>query len=249
MRTKEELKEYIDNKFSNLFFEEMNFYSTYWMDSAEEGFEGAYDSLYDFLDNLDWISNGVTKLVLSFNDEKDWVFKIPFYGAKIVEDNFYPEDYIDSDFDYSYLHANKYHDESIAFWDYCSVEQYLFQESKDWELDDLFAETVLITHCDGYPIYASRRVDNPSFYTGGVSAASREKAKEMSKRNSELHMRQWLLAAIIDDKGIDVADHFVHFVEVYNIEDLHEDNVGTTEDGSIKILDYSSFDYRDLLSY
>ena len=128
MRSKTELIEFAKNKFKSFSNFDKSYYSTYWMDDDEEDYEDAYEGLYSILDNVDWIAHGVTKLVIAFKDESDYVFKIPFRGGKMVDWQEDPCDYVDEDYTYLYSHANKYEEESLCNWDYCQIEEPGFYE-------------------------------------------------------------------------------------------------------------------------
>lgn len=144
MRNKNELIEFVENKFQNFSKFDMDYYTTYWMNEDEEDYEDAYESLYSILDDVDWIAHGVTKLVIAFKDEPDYVFKIPFHGGTVVDWKEDPCDYVNEDYTYTYSHANKYQVDYLSSWDYCEIEEYVYNQAKEWEVEELFANTFFL---------------------------------------------------------------------------------------------------------
>lgn len=254
MRNKEELIEFAKQKFGTLSRFDMQYYSTYWMDETEDEYENAYDSLYSMLDNVDWIAHGVSKLVIAFKDEPDYVFKIPFHGGKIVDYNDDPSDYVDDDYVYIYSHANQYDIKTLSNWDYCGIEEYVYKQAVKWDVENLFANTFFLMdivepYLD-FRIYASCKIKTTSFYESNknISDASKKEASDISK-NSIAHshpISDNMLAAFVEDYGYDVANQFFDFLNTLNVRDLHGDNVGFDTDGKAKVLDYSSFSHEDL---
>ena len=253
MRSKIELIEFVENKFKSFSNFDKNYYSTYWMDEDEQDYEDAYEGLYSILDDIDWIAHGVTKLVIAFKDEPDYVFKIPFHGGKIVDLQEDPCDYVDEDYTYLYSHANKYEEKSLSNWDYCQVEEYVYDQSVEWEVENLFANTFFLMQ-DWYSadrsfrIYASQKIETPGFYgtSRTISDKSREVASNISKRSRSYHISNDMLAAFIEDYGYGVASQFFDFITALDVRDLHGDNLGFDSNSHVKVLDYSSFNLEDL---
>lgn len=253
MRSKTELIEFVENKFKSFSNFDKNYYSTYWMDEDEQDYEDAYEGLYSILDDVDWIAHGVTKLVVAFKDEPDYVFKIPFRGGKIVDLQEDPCDYVDEDYTYLYSHANKYEEKSLSNWDYCQIEEYVYDQSVEWEVENLFANTFFLMQ-DWYSadrpfrIYASQKIETPGFYgtSRTVSDKSREVASNISKRSRSYHISNGMLAAFIEDYGYGVASQFFDFITALDVRDLHGDNLGFDSNSHVKVLDYSSFNLEDL---
>lgn len=253
MRSKTELIEFVENKFKSFSNFDKNYYSTYWMDEDEQDYEEAYEGLYSILDDVDWVAHGVTKLVVAFKDEPDYVFKIPFRGGKIVGLQEDPCDYVDEDYTYLYSHANKYEEKSLSNWDYCQVEEYVYDQSVEWEVENLFANTFFLMQ-DWYSadrsfrIYASQKIDTPGFYETNrtISDKSREVASNISKRSRSYRISNGMLATFIEDYGYDIASQFFDFITALDVRDLHGDNLGFDSNGYVKVLDYSSFNSEDL---
>lgn len=255
MRGKNELIEFAKEKFGVFSRFDMDYYSTYWMDEEEEDYDEAYEGLYSILDNVDWIAHGVTKLVIAFKDEPDYVFKIPFRGGKKVDWEEDPCDYVDVDYDYKYAYANQYEVNNLSNWDYCGIEEYVYNQAVEWEVEDLFANTFFLTgvvkpHLD-FRIYASRRIKTPGFYESDkyISDASKECASNISKMSKAYTYRisDNMLAAFVEDYGYGMTTQFFDFINSLNVRDLHADNLGFDADGKIKVLDYSSFNLDDLM--
>lgn len=257
MRNKQELKEFVEDKFQYISNFDINYYTTYWMDEAEEDLEDAYEGLFSILDNVDWVSHGVTKLVIAFKDEPDYVFKIPFHGGMIVEYDKTPCDYVNNFYDYKYKGANKYEIEGFSNWDYCETEQYVYSQAQEWEVEELFANTFFLTEFRPYNlpfrIYASQKIATPGFhrFSKTISENSKREASNISitYKHSTKHcgnICESMLAAFVEDYGYDMANQFFMFVNSLNIEDLHGDNLGFDSAGHVKVLDYSSFNLDDL---
>lgn len=253
MRSKTELIEFAENKFKSFSNFDKSYYSTYWMNDDEEDYEDAYEGLYSILDNVDWIAHGVTKLVIAFKDESNYVFKIPFHGGKIVDWEEDPCDYVDEDYTYLYSHANKYDEKSLSNWDYCQVEEYVYDQSVEWEVENLFANTFFLTQdwCPAgrpFRIYASQKIEMPSFYgtSRTISDKSREVASNISKHSKEYYISNSMLAAFIEDYGYETASQFFDFITALDVRDLHGDNLGFDSNSHVKVLDYSSFNFEDL---
>lgn len=257
MRNKQELIEFVEDRFRSLSKTDMDYYSTYWMDESEEDLDDAYEGLFSVLDNVDWVSHGVTKLVVAFKDEPDYVFKIPFQGGIVVDYNNDSWDYVTNPYDYEYTHANKYEVEGLSNWDYCETEQYVYNQAKEQGVEDLFANTFFLTQLWNYTtpfrIYASQKIEHPGFYDAGkvISENSRREASNISiiyrrstKRSGNICDN--ILAAFVEDYGYDIASQFFVFVNNLDIRDLHGDNFGFDSAGHIKVLDYSSFTLEDL---
>lgn len=253
MRNKNELIEFAEKKFESFSNFDKSYYTTYWMNNDEEDYEDAYEGLYSILDNIDWIAHGVTKLVIAFKDEPDYVFKIPFYGGKVIDWTEDPCDYVDEDYTYSYSHANKYEEKSLSSWDYCQIEEYVYNQSVEWEVEDLFANTFFLMQDwapHGYPfrVYASQKIEKPGFYETkkDTSDKSREEAFTICKRSREYRISDRMMAAFVEDYGYGVASQFFDFITALDVRDLHGDNLGFDSNNHIKVLDYSSFNLEDL---
>lgn len=253
MRNKTELIEFVENKFKSFSNFDKNYYSTYWMDEDEQDYEDAYEGLYSILDDVDWIAHGVTKLVIAFKDEPNYVFKIPFHGGKIVDWEEDPCDYVDEDYTYLYSHANKYEEKSLSNWDYCQIEEYVYDQSVEWEVENLFANTFFLTqdwYSADYPfrIYASQKIATPSFYgtKKNTSDKSRKEASNICKRSKEYHISDGMMAAFVEDYGYGIASQFFDFITALDVRDLHGDNLGFDSNSHVKVLDYSSFNLEDL---
>lgn len=252
MRSKTELIEFAKQKFSVFSKFDRQYYSTYWMDEEEEDYEDAYEGLYGILDNVDWVAHGVTKLVIAFKDEPDYVFKIPFRGGKVVEWDEDPCDYVDDDYTYIYSHANKYHIDTLSNWDYCGIEQYVYDQAVEWCVENLFANTFFLVNqwepWEDFRIYASQKIQTTSFYGSDkkISDASKKEASSISKGASSYHICDNMLAAFVEDYGVEKANQFFDFITSLDVKDLHGDNLGFDSDGKVKVLDYSSFSLDDL---
>lgn len=251
MRNKEELTSFIADKFRDFSQFDRDYFTTYWMDEDEDTYDDAYSEICDILDDVDWVDNGVTKLVIAFKDEPDYVFKIPFRGGMVVNEWDSPKDYIDAkdELTYPYSHANQYNVDNLLGWDYCGIEEYVYQQALDWDIGSLFADTFYLWEYDeNFKVYASQKIESPGFYAGPVkfiSDESRTTAQSMleSFKGSPLSSR--IVGAFVEDYDT-MTYQLLDFLADFKVSDLHSDNVGFDSDGHIRILDYSSFDIEEL---
>lgn len=250
-----ELAKYIQDKFKVLSKEDMLYYSTYWYDEYEDTFFDAYSSLKELCFNINWIDCGVSKLVISFNDNPDYVFKIPFRGAiQINSEEENPSDFIDyslDDLGVFYKHAGEnINGYDNPRWNYCAVEDYLYKEAKKRNLNSAFAETVQIIDIHGIPVYASENI--PIKFGVSQRKQSEKLFNELRKsvtnitRDEYSNMLNLIMANVITKQNEYTATKLCDFIRQFKISDLHSGNVHFDQNNNIRIIDYSSFGYEDI---
>lgn len=155
----------------------------------------------------------------------DYVIKIPFCGD---------EDYDTEEF-YSFTCARGYTE-----WDYCDAESYIYNHLVPEHLKILFAETRFVTKINDYPIYIQPKCI-PFDFDKFQSYESIQKTHEIcSEQKLKCFNENWL-ADVYETYGAEILTDLLLFIEEYNIQDLHNGNIGYTEEGYPIIFDYSGF--------
>ena len=182
---------------------------------------------------------GRSKLVLEFYDNDDYVVKIPI--KKHVERG------IVERYDCAFLHDP--HDNPD---DYCKIEKEMYEVACKSGVEDMFAGTWKIGDIDGYPIYASEKVDytfeevDKDWILGELDIEFRpfteldEDIKKMGYKTN-MFLSYDAIDLIIQQNGIDKTKELMKFLSMNNITDLHSGNVGIDSDGKVKIIDYPGF--------
>lgn len=188
--------------------------------------------------SADWVENGCSKLVFGFSDlkkdGKEYVIKIPFFGQRYFEEEEWHQ--------YDYEFAGSCHIELEQDWNYCEAEEKIYQKSVEWGLSDIFAATEYICSIGDVQFYASELVGY-SFNNDAYLDCSKELKEDSQSFSKYSHARISRIAfrPILLQYGEDFCCDLIDFLETYDIDDIHDSNVGTTDDGSFKILDYSNF--------
>ena len=172
---------------------------------------------------------GCSKFVLLFDEEPNFIVKIPFNGMyEFVEAN--EDDY------------GRYEFIPFQTEDYCAIEASVYNDALVAGVAQFFTKTefagVTINNC---PYYISEKAIDFNEYSRikTPSANSMEKAKSL-RSQSELSSR-WLALAI-DTYGEDAVNQLLQFIKDNDIRDLHSANIGfRAEDGSPVIIDYSGY--------
>lgn len=159
------------------------------------------------------VVNGCTKAVLFFNEVNDVVFKIPLIGYKDAADNRIPY--------------------SVS--DLCRIEVGLYEKALHRGVEKAFTDVCYLGLVNGYPIYAYPRVDVMfSDIDLNNSSCESDMASDRVPMDSE-HLFEFLRVY-----GKTFFDRFVKFLEDFEIDDLHCDNIGYIENNPV-VLDYSGF--------
>ena len=172
---------------------------------------------------------GASKFVMLF-DGSNKVVKIPMNGS----------------WSYNYNDNADYDDpvwEPFATADYCALEALIYEAAVEAGLEMFFASTVEAGRTSkgcGVPYYISERVNTGYDYDYEYEPSddSKKKAREMTNRGS---VSIDFVAAALDFYGEVLVKEFLDFVREWEINDLHDDNIGYRNDGSPVLLDYSGF--------
>lgn len=192
--------------------------------------------------NADDFEFGATKVVLFYDKEDRYVFKIPIYGEYIANEGTIN----------SYTDANIYlRGTDIPNNNYCAREAYLTKMAQKVQVDDMIAKTFFLTEVNGVPIYISEKAE--SFLYGDISKTtpiSRETEdiveQMFSSYPDELDSIGFghntpLLEIFIEQYGEQKGWDLLSFLVDYSINDIHYSNVGVTKDGKLKLIDYSGY--------
>lgn len=205
----------IENKFKNVESEYLT------QDNHEEFIEKYLDDIecYDY-------ASGSSKVVLFFNNIKDFVIKMPLNG-------------LDEDHTLSK--------------DYCELESQIYKKAIASNVQDMFARTFFVGMFgknQDIPIYAAEKVDE-CCNTDIESKCPKIKAKRtIEKCNNYYNFGSLeVFMSICMQYGVDAFRKLFKFLEVNNINDIRQANVGYRKDGSIVIIDYSGWDEDDDYCY
>ena len=197
--------------------------------------------------------SGATKGVLVF-DELDYVIKIPFYceyyeGYSDWDDE--TEEWVEveeggpSEEPFSgvevegFVHHNP--------WDYCETEQYRYQVAERYGVEEYFAKTWFLGKVNGWPIYAQVKAN---MFCSQSSYESRSKREYSEKEKESANTVKKSTGFYLDTEWvIDFLNYFneakyialANFCEEWDIEDLHNGNIGYVN-GAPCIVDYSSYE-------
>ena len=195
------------------------------------------DGLCDSI-GAEWIEFGSTKMVISFSEYPNYVFKIPLrkdpYSGEEAE----------------FCNANDFLPQELSDWDYCAAEAWLYERAYDEHVDSFFAETSFLLEYIDYelgphPIYIAERYSNYDFKEIAATRGynNRNIIDEMIDVSS-LDMPIYLLNLLLETHSYESMSDFCHFCKKYHIDDLHSMNLGmqdSTDLSTIKIIDYSGF--------
>lgn len=172
-------------------------------------------------------ANGCSKIVLFFDEYPEVVVKIPFEGVR----------YVDCDKDFEVVNERYFHQ------NYCSSELDIWYEACNEGIENIFAEEAYIGCYHGVSLYAAERCS-------GYFWRNIEEPSEDSKKKAEqilpggyCEMKEYL-PIIIEQYGEEFAEKVLDFIEEFEIDDLHDGNVGL-KDGMFKFIDYASYDDQE----
>lgn len=127
-------------------------------------------------------------------------------------------------------------------WDYCQTEEWIYQQAKLQGVEACFAETRLLGFIDSHPIYAQYKGvmynDNTSYRdkTPKEKETTRYKCEQIGGSCFNVY---WL-TDLISFFGDEIFQKFMRFLDEYQINDLHNGNMGYI--GGVPVLiDYSGF--------
>ena len=189
--------------------------------------------------NLDWDA-GATKVVICL---KNFAFKSPY--AYMVD--YYTEE------DYNELSDNekKECDRDEEGWfskspffmgstgNYCDVEAKVYQKALSYGVADFFAETVNIP---GTHIYVQERylMAFDEYRGKGERTLNRSEISGIRK-SCRFHLSDRVISWLANHYSSSELMKLGAFLEIYDINDLHNGNFAFFPDGSLKIIDYSGY--------
>ena len=205
------------------------------------GYEDFLDDIYEFIEDyhpeVSWIKNGVSKIVISYNDIPNYVIKVPFKGRY---NDCYDETELFTDASYDKPYTN------INTWDYCEAEANCYYDAKEYyDLGDMFAKTEYLGKIEDIPVYISEKITTLVSDTRVINSSEHtEKIAESLRDKYEIdwEFREGSgLSAFIDCYGEKRTEELVSFLEEYDVSDLHDGNIGYDLYGNVKIIDYSGW--------
>lgn len=214
------LRERIEDSFNS--YKCYNWYVDHYDDCGEEDYSDVR-----FLCHADRYNNGVTKIVLFYDDLDDWVIKIPILGNYIEEDDEY------CDFCNSGTTGDN---------DYCLTETEYCEDAVEFGIGDLFAKTYYVCNINGVNFYCSERINKTycdirhlACYVHPESYTRAQTLKRSCGYDCYLETKE--LGFFVDGYGELAAEKLIQFLQDWGIEDLHHGNLGFDKDGYIKIID------------
>lgn len=196
-----------------------------------------YDTVKDYYPEIDWIKNGVSKIVISYSNLPYYVIKIPFKG--------YYDNYSDGTKYFTEASYEKPY-KNINNWDYCETEARCYDHAeKYYHLEDMFAKTEYLGKVEDTPIYISEKITTLMF-DARVRNSSRRTEKIAKSLREKYEIDYGFcegdgLLAFINCYGEKRTEDLVAFLEDYDINDLHDGNIGYDIYGNVKIIDYSNW--------
>ena len=207
---------------------------------SNEDFGEETEECYEIIDFLREAMNfrcpwnyGATKLVLAPHN-KDYVIKIPF-----------KYEYVNDDEPYCGAYKIGLNEQELNFgWDYCGLEEALYQKAKERGIEKLFAETKCIGEYLGHPIYIQEKctIFNYSKDYSNYSLAKRKRSEKLCNDNDFPCFHSCWLSDVLD--YYETEHEFIElnkFIKDFDIRDLHSGNVGYKADGCPVLVDYSDF--------
>ena len=234
------LKKFAQERFwcKDALYDSAFFYEYEYSDESDDTY---YKVLSKLVDST-WCEYGCTKLVMNFKEFPEVVFKIPFFGVRDVNDG--SEIINETD----YFGAVKRGLNKDAAWDYCSLEEELYNQAKEWGLDDIFTETAFLCCINGVNIYVSPLCEIDCFdclysepYEENATPEQKETSKQLLSYMNDKSMTDSALLVLSAQYGEDAVCDFIDFINYYDIGDFHSANMGFTESGQFKIFDYGDF--------
>lgn len=220
------------------------------------------DGYIDYDDESYLIDFGASKVVLIPEDEsKDWVIKIPIKGIVEFECEF---DSGDDECPYDgcscceHEESSRYYvefegancfltDNYITipekldeyYWDYCAVEEEIYKLAEHKKVEEFFIKTERVGEYKGYPIYVQRKV---TFNTRGfiVSQDSKDFVTNSCAPVSRMTNSRAFNEMVVEYYGKERAMKLFNFIEEYQIDDLHSNNLGYISNKPV-LFDYGGF--------
>ena len=176
--------------------------------------------------------SGATKLVLWIPNFDEYVVKIPFTGV-------YEEDWIEEDEEYVWKGDYQEYFGAYDGWDYCYVETSLYADAVREGVDQFFLETSLLGHIKGHPIYIQPQAMEFYEVPHKISFEEKQESNKICRECRVSLKPEWVLDAI-KCYGLSQVKKLFAFINEYQIEDLHGNNLGYYKDKPV-IIDYAGF--------
>ena len=203
---------------------------------CEETFFEHNPNIYTFSKNNFDIFTGCSKLVIA-PKFADYVIKIPFNGFfQGIEEDFT-------------LFERAFDDpDDLEAWDYCAKEVYIYNLSKIYFAETInpFAKTIFFDTINNWPVYLQEKCE--SFKS--LSFKSPFSNEELSstyhtlaeKCGSCCCMNSDWLTYYYKTYGLDKTSSLLEFLQYYELEDFHSDNVGfSKKTHKLVLIDFSGF--------
>jgi hypothetical protein len=245
------MKNTIKHVIDNMSHDEIKLAQICYIDDYDSYFEDTY---YDYLASnkfgAELIGFGCTKMVFSYDQFPDYVFKIPLRYMCEIDDHveFFVDEmednYTDCGITREYKNASFNHfypiDDNS---NYCDVEEYIYNLAEKNNVSNMFFGTKKIVDYHGLKVYASERgASTYEDYDGSRSLKITDdivsNANDISS-SSEFSMQQAI--DMLNNNSFDDLKKLVSFLRKYNVTDLHGGNLMYDNDDKLRICDYSSF--------
>lgn len=205
----------------------------YDLDAERWSDESIYDYDYyhiSYLEGIDWVRSGASKIVIALDRVSDYVIKIPIYGSAKFNER-----------------LDAFEDEDKLNWkhDYCKLEADMYAEICDMggKIKDMFAGTFYVGNYGCVPVYISEKV---SMFVSSHEASddSIHKAKRILKSCDSGALSLSVLGLVIDSWGTQMAEGLEVVLGMFkDCNDLCSRNMGRDTDNRVRFVDYSGFDY------
>jgi hypothetical protein len=198
------------------------------------------------------VFTGATKVAFLFNDIENIIIKIPFDGycsTEYDEIEDWSEEEQEEGFKDVYFDTN-----------YCGEEADLYAIMEGKELEDFFAETRFVAEINGRKFYAQEyvpvtqlNVDDAIYYEDDIikipnsvttkpQEETLKKSKEIQSKVNPYTLNDYWFAKAVEYYGEEKSEKLLTFLYDYNINDLHNSNIGYRSNGSPCIFDFSGYE-------
>lgn len=257
---------YFDSDLSNFLIKKFSFLTSYERTALTFRFEDEcgdmYDDYFDYVKDVigaDWYATGCTKSVWHFEEFPDVVIKIPFVGYGCIENYLWSNHIVGIteaisnrfiDFDdielndfnfYTYTKANNRLMYECDNDNYCGAEAYVFEEAVKAGVDKAFAFTKYLMAINDVLFYVSECVDNIDSHARTNNEKIRYSAECLKNEHKYTRLDDADLENIIIDYGFSFAQKLLNFLDEWDVDDLGYSNLGASDEGEFKIIDYASY--------
>lgn len=234
-----ELYNFISSRLNNIEIEQLFYAGRYYSDCCVDD-DYTNEKIADIADAIgaQWGDCGCTKSVFYFRELPNYVFKIPFRGRCVIEWDDCDCCYFETDNydEFYYAGANNDND-----WDYCETEAWLYNCACEHGVEHFFAGTFYLGDYCGHPIYASEyRKPYESTYESYRKNPS-DGVEKLCDDYQYTPLHACDISAMIKFVGIELVGKLLSFIEEFEINDLHNGNLGTMQNGMVCIIDYSNY--------